>query len=350
VSAGREGGGPGSRSAFGRAVAIAGTGAYAPERLLTNRDLEAMVQTSDEWIVARTGMKERRVAAAGEATSDLASAAAMRALEDAGMVPADVEMIVVATITPDYPFPNTACLVQDKIGASKAFCMGLEAACSGFLYAMETARLYVASGAVDNALAIGAETMSSILDWTDRSTCVLFGDGAGAAVLRPSTDGRGGLLSTVMGSDGSLVDLLYMPAGGSRKPATAETVAAREHSLRMRGREVFKHAVVHMVKAARAALHRANLKVSDIDWVIPHQANTRIIDAIGNRLGIPDEKLIVNVDRYGNTSGASIGLALDEAVRDGRIRPGHRVLMAAFGAGFTWGATVMEWTNDQEDG
>jgi 3-oxoacyl-[acyl-carrier-protein] synthase-3 len=289
-------------------------------------------------------MKERRIAAPGEATSDLASEAALLALADAGIAAADVEMIVVATITPDHPFPNTACLVQNRIGAKKAFCMGVEAACSGFVYAMETARLYVAAGVVNNALVIGAETMSSILDWKDRTTCVLFGDGAGAAVLVPAAPGDRGILSTVMGSDGSLADLLYVPAGGSRKPASAETVAAGEHYLRMSGREVFKHAVVNMVKASRSALHHAGLKVSDIDWVIPHQANTRIIDSIGARLGVPSEKLIVNVQRYGNTSGASIGLALDEAVRDGRIRRGHKILLVAFGGGFTWGATVLEWT------
>ncbi|MCX7818192.1 MAG: ketoacyl-ACP synthase III [Kiritimatiellae bacterium] len=328
-----------------RPVAIAGVGSYVPARVMTNHDLERIVNTTHEWIVTRTGMRERRIAADHEATSDLASVAGRRALEAAGVVPADVDMIVVATITPDYPFPNTACLVQRRLGAERAFCMGLEAACSGFLYAMETARWHIAAGAVETALVIGAEKMSAVLDWSDRSTCVLFGDGAGAAVLRPAPPGRRGILSSVLGSDGSLSELLMVPAGGSRRPTTAETVAAREHYLRMRGREVFRHAVTHMADAALAALKRAGLTMADIRWVIPHQANLRIIAAIGEKLHCGAERFIVNVEKYGNTSAASIGLALDEAVRDGRIRDGDLVLMVAFGAGFTWGATVMEWTS-----
>ncbi len=326
-----------------RPVAIAGCGAHVPARVLTNRDLERMVETSHEWIVERTGMRERRIAADHEATSDLALEAARKALQSARLAPADVGMIAVATITPDHPFPNTACLVQSRLGARHAFCVGLEAACSGFLYGLEMARRLVETGAVPNALVIGAEKMSAILDWKDRSTCVLFGDGAGAAVLKPAPAGRRGILSTVLGSDGSLADLLYLPAGGSRRPASAATVAAGEHYLRMRGREVFRHAVTHMAQAARTALHRAGLGIQDIRWVIPHQANLRIIAAIGERLGCPADRFIINVERYGNTSAASIGLALDEAVRDGRIRDGDLVLMVAFGAGFTWGASVLEW-------
>lgn len=327
-----------------RAVGMTGVGSHVPSRVLTNHDLERIVATTNEWIVSRTGMRERRIAAEHEATSDLAVVAGRRALEAAGVKPADLDMIVVATITPDYPFPNTACLVQRQLGADRAFCMGLEAACSGFLYGMETARCYIAAGAAQTALVIGAEKMSAVLDWTDRSTCVLFGDGAGAAVLRPVPAGRRGIISSVFGSDGSLSDLLMIPAGGSRRPATAETVAAREHCLRMRGREVFRYAVTHMAEAGLAALHKAGLSISDIRWVIPHQANLRIIAAIGERLHCPASRFIVNVEKYGNTSAASIGLALDEAVRDGRIREGDLVLMVAFGAGFTWGATVMEWT------
>lgn len=337
-----------SSVALPRAVAIAGTGAFAPDRVMTNHDLQKIVDTTDEWIFTRTGMKERRIADAATATSDLAAEAARRALADAGMAASEVDMILVATITPDYPFPNTACIVQDKIGAKKAFCMGLEAACSGFVYAVETARNFIATGAVNNALVIGAEKMSSILDWQDRTTCVLFGDGAGAVVLKPAEAGSRGILTTSLGSDGSLTDLLLVPAGGSRKPATAETVAAREHFLRMRGKEVFKHAVTNMVRSAQTALARAGLGVSDIDWIIPHQANQRIIAAIGERLGVPAEKCIVNVQTYGNTSGASIGLALDEAVRDGRIRKGDIVLFVAFGGGFTWGAMVLEWAKGAE--
>jgi len=331
-----------------RPVAITGTGSFAPERVMTNHDLQRIVDTTDEWIVSRTGMKERRIAGPETATSDLATGAARRALADAGLAAADVEMIVVATITPDYPFPNTACVVQDKLGAKKAFCMGLEAACSGFVYAVETARNFIAAGAVHNALVIGAEKMSSILDWQDRTTCVLFGDGAGAVVLQPAGAGTRGILTTSLGSDGSLTDLLLVPAGGSRKPATAETVAAREHFLRMSGKEVFKHAVTNMVRAAQTAIARAGLQVADIDWIIPHQANLRIISAIAERLGMPAEKCIVNVQTYGNTSGASIGLALDEAVRDGRIRKGHKVLFVAFGGGFTWGAMVVDWATGAE--
>ncbi|MBM4153626.1 MAG: ketoacyl-ACP synthase III [Lentisphaerae bacterium] len=331
-----------------RPAVIAGTGSFAPERVMTNQDLQAIVDTTDEWIVSRTGMKERRIAGPGTATSDLASEAARRALADAGLAAGDVEMIVVATITPDYPFPNTACVVQDKIGATKAFCMGLEAACSGFVYAVETARNFIAAGAVTNALVIGAEKMSSILDWQDRATCVLFGDGAGAVVLKAAAPGERGILTASLGSDGSLTDLLLVPAGGSRKPATGGTVAAREHFLRMSGKEVFKHAVTNMVRAAQTAIARAGLQVADIDWIIPHQANLRIISAIAERLGMPAEKCIVNVQTYGNTSGASIGLALDEAVRDGRIRKGQKVLFVAFGGGFTWGAMVLEWAKGAE--
>lgn len=333
-----------ARTAAGSGVVIAGCGSYAPARVLTNRELENITDTSHEWIVTRTGMRERRIASADEAASDLAAAAARRALESARMTPADVDMIVVATITPDYPFPNTACLVQSKLGATKAFCMGLEAACSGFLFGVETARRFVAGGAVRSALVIGAEKMSAIIDWSDRATCVLFGDGAGAVVLKPAPEGRRGIVASVLGSDGSLADLLLVPAGGSRRPTTAQTVADRMHFLKMSGREVFRHAVTHMAQAARAALHQAGLSIRDIRWVIPHQANLRIIAAIGDRLGCPPDRMIVNVEKYGNTSAASIGLALDEAARDGRIQPGDLVLMIAFGGGFTWGAMIVEWT------
>lgn len=326
-------------------VEIAGVGSYVPVRVMTNYDLERIVETTHDWILARTGMRERRIAADHEATSDLASIAGRRALEAAGVKPDGLDMIIVATITPDYPFPNTACLVQRQLGANRAFCMGLEAACSGFLYAIETARCYIATGSVRTALVIGAEKMSSVLDWTDRSTCVLFGDGASAVVVRPASAGRRGIISSAFGSDGSLSELLMIPAGGSRRPTTIDTVASREHCLRMRGREVFRYAVTHMVDAALAALNRAGLTISDIRWVIPHQANLRIIAAIGERLHCPSDRLIVNVEKYGNTSAASIGLALDEAVRDGRIRDGDLLLMVAFGAGFTWGATVVEWTD-----
>ncbi len=323
-------------------VVIAGTGAYAPARVLTNRDLERMVHTTDEWIVARTGMRERRVAADGEFTSDMAAEAGRRAIADAGLDPAAIDLVLLATITPDLPFPNTACLAQGKLGAKNAVCIGLEAACSGFVFALEAARAFVASGAWRNILVIGAEKMSAVLDWSDRSTCVLFGDGAGAAVVQRGRRGRG-IIGSVLGSDGSLSDLLQIPAGGCRRPASAATVAAGEHALRMNGREVFRHAVTTMTRAAREIMDRHGLRTDDIRWVIPHQANMRIIRAVAARLAIPESRFVINVERYGNTSGASVGLALDEAVRDGRIREGDTVMLLVFGGGFTWGAMLLEW-------
>jgi 3-oxoacyl-[acyl-carrier-protein] synthase III len=326
-----------------REVHIVGTGSYAPERVVTNKDLEKIVDTTDEWIVTRTGMRERRHAGPEQATSDLAAEAARRALDCAGVDVSAVDLIIVATITPDLPFPNTACLVQAKIGAKKAICFSLEAACSGFLFAMETARTFIATGAVETALVIGAEKMSSILDWKDRTTCVLFGDGAGAVVLRPCAPGQRGLLATTLGSNGALSELLMVPAGGSRLPASAETVAARQHYLKMCGREVFKHAVTNMTRAAERALAQAGIRSDRIAWVIPHQANMRIIQAISERVKVPTDRFIVNLERYGNTSAASVGIALDEAVRDRRIHKGDLLLFLVFGGGFTWGATVVEW-------
>lgn len=326
-------------------VAVIGTGAYAPERVLTNRELETMVDTSDEWIVSRTGMRERRIAAEDEFTSDLGAKAAMRAIESAGIKPKEIDLIIAPTITPDRPWPNTACLIQTKIGAKHAACIGLEAACSGFIYAMETARNYLATGAATTALVVGAEKMSSIIDWSDRNTCVLFGDGAGAIVMRAGGE-ETGMICSSMGSDGSLSDLLMVPAGGSRLPTSEGTVQDRLHYLKMSGREVYKYAVSKMVHSVKDVLHKCGMEPKDIDWYIPHQANMRIIQGVGKRLGVPTEKFVVNVEKYGNTSGASIGLALDEAVRDGRIKRGDKVLCVAFGGGFTWGATLMVWTNE----
>lgn len=328
--------------AAGRTVSIVGTGSYAPERVLTNAELEKMVDTTDEWIVTRTGIKERHIARDDQATSDLAAEAARRALADAGAKAEDVGMIVCATITPDMGFPNTGCLVQDLIGAKKAFCFDLEAACSGFLYALEAGKKFVESGSVETALIIGAEKMSAFVDWQDRSTCVLFGDAAGAAVLR-ANGAQHGIMASVLGADGALGELLMLPAGGSRRPASEQTVKDRLHYLKMAGREVFKHAVNNMVHAAKDALERSGLKASDVDWIIPHQANLRIIDAIADRLGEPREKLVINLDRYGNTSAATIIVALDELARSGKLKKGHKILMVAFGGGFTWAATVVEW-------
>ncbi|MFM8420550.1 MAG: beta-ketoacyl-ACP synthase III [Verrucomicrobiota bacterium] len=325
-----------------RTVSITGVGSCVPERILSNGDLERMVETSDEWITTRTGIRERRIAADGQATSDLATEAARRALADAGVRPEDVDLIIVATVTPDMPFPSTACLVQHRLGATRAAAFDIEAACSGFVYALDIASHFVASHTYNTVLVIGAEKMSSVVDWTDRNTCVLFGDGAGAAVLqnRPSAHG---LLTTCLGSDGGKASLLELPAGGSACPATAETVAARRHFLRMDGKETFKNAVTAMVTAANQALERCGLGIGDIRCVIPHQANQRILSAVAERLGARPEQVFSNVERYGNTSAASVGIALDEAVKSGRIQRGDLVLLVVFGAGLTWGAAVIEW-------
>lgn len=323
-------------------ASILATGSYLPQRLLTNADLEKMVDTTDEWILARTGIRERHIAAADEATSDMGSEAARRALANAGVSPEEVDLILFATITPDMGFPNTACFTQAKIGAVNAFCFDIEAACSGFVYGLDVARQYIATGAARTVLLVGAEKISCITDWTDRSLCVLFGDGAGAAVIR-SEPGRKGVLSSVLRSDGRLSELLKLPGGGSRHPASADTVAGGLHFMKMNGRDVFKHAVNCMTDVARRALDQAGLSVDDVKLIIPHQANLRIVNAIGERLGGDPGKYYVNLDRVGNTSAASVIIALDEAVRHGRLERGDRVLMVAFGGGFTWGATVLEW-------
>ena len=330
------------KSNFGRPVSIVGTGSYVPPNVVTNEDMEKLVDTTNEWIITRTGIRERHFAGPQEPTSHLGAEAAKRALADAGLKAEDLDMIVVATITPDMGFPNTACFVQNLIGAKKAFCFDIEAACSGFLYALELGHRMVGSGAIETAMIIGAEKLSSILDWQDRSTCVLFGDAAGAVILQHKSS-QNGILSSVLGADGSLAELLMLPGGGSRHPATEKTVKDRMHYLKMAGKEVFKHAVTKMVKAARDALQKSGLTIDQIDHVIPHQANLRIIDAIHERLDVPREKFIINLDRYGNTSAASVVLALDEAVKQGRIKKRDKVLMIAFGGGFTWGASVVEW-------
>lgn len=326
---------------FGRPVRIKGTGTYVPEKILTNKDLESIVETTDDWIYTRTGMRERHIAADDQATSDLAAHAARRALENAGLTAADVDMILVCTSTPDMFFPNTACLVQKQIGAHRAFCMDMEAACSGFLYGVEIGRQFVQSGSVETALVIGAEKISPFVNWTDRTTCVLFGDGAGAAVLQA---GKGrGIIETIMGSDGALAELLIMPGGGSRYPPTPETLQSGIHFIQMQGREVFKHAVSNMTKAANDILEHTGLSISDVKYIIPHQANARIIQAIGQRLGAREDQVYMNVDRYGNTSAASVILALDEAARGQKLANGDLLMFVVFGAGFTWGAMLLEW-------
>lgn len=327
---------------LGRSCSILAVGSYVPARVLTNADLEKMVATSDEWIRTRTGIRERRIAAPDEATSDLAAKAARKALANAGLAPEAVDLIITATVTPDMPFPSTACLVQEKIGARRAAAFDIEAACSGFIYGLEIGQQFVMSRTCETVLVIGAEKLSSIVDWTDRNTCVLFGDGAGAAVLQ-HRPGAHGLLTTCLGSDGSKGNVLCVPGGGSRLPSSIETVQARQHFIRMDGRETFKNAVQAMYAAAREALDRCQLDVSRLACIIPHQANRRIIDAVAERLGARPEQLFINVDRYGNTSAASVAIALDEAVSAGRIRRGDLILLVVFGAGFTWGAAIIEW-------
>lgn len=301
-----------------------------------------MVNTTDEWIVTRTGIKERHIAAKDEFTSDLGTKAALKALHNAGVKPEEIDLIIVATITPDMPFPSTAALVQRNIGAFRAAAFDMEAACSGFIYGLEIAHQFIMSRTYDTVLVIGAEKLSSIVDWEDRNTCVLFGDGAGAAVLR-NRPGAHGLLTAVMGADGRKADLLFMAGGGSRCPATADSIAARKHFLRMEGKETFKSAVQAMQTAAEEALRRCEIDITRIKLVVPHQANLRIIQAVGERLGAKPEQLFVNLHKYGNTSAASVAIALDEAVQSGQVQAGDLLLLIVFGAGLTWGAAVIEW-------
>jgi 3-oxoacyl-[acyl-carrier-protein] synthase-3 len=325
-----------------RTVSIIGTGSYLPEKVLSNRDLEKMVETSDEWIVTRTGISERRIAAEDEHTSDLAAKAALQALENAGITAEDIDLILVATVTPDMFFPSTACFVQAKIGAKNAACFDVSAACSGFLYAIEIAQQFITSHTYDTILVIGADKLSSIIDWTDRNTCVLFGDGAGAAVLQHRSGGHG-VISTFMASDGGLSDILYIPGGGSRFPITKENADSRLNCIKMNGKETYKHAVTSMLDAAHKVLAEANLKIDDLACVIPHQANLRIIEAIAERMKVPLERFVVNLDRYGNTSAAAVAIALDEANRTGRMKVGDYVLLVVFGGGLTWASSVIQW-------
>ena len=334
---------PRARHGFrARTCSITGVGSYVPERVLSNADLERMVDTTDDWITTRTGIRERRIAAPDEATSDMAAKAAVKAIESAGLTPMDIDLIIVATITPDMPFPSVACLLQHKIGARRAAAFDIEAACSGFIFALEIGQQFIMSHTYDTVLVVGAEKLSAIIDWTDRNTCVLFGDGAGCVVLqnRPRSHG---LLTACMGSDGGKAELLMMPGGGTRIPASVDSVASRLHYLRMDGRETYKNAVMAMCTAAQEALARCDLTVEQISCIIPHQANRRIIEAVSERLGADPAKVFVNVERYGNTSAASVAIALDEAVRGGKIARGDLLLLLVFGAGLTWGAAVIEW-------
>ena len=332
-----------SRSLSG--VHLTGWGAYAPSLILTNADLERMVETNDEWIVSRTGIRERRIAGPDETTASMAAVAGLRAIATAGLEPDDIDLIIVGTLTPDYPMPSTAALVKDAIGNKRAAAMDLAAACSGFVYGYATAQAYVASGMARHVLVIGAETLSRYTDFTDRTTCLLFGDGAGAAVLSAS-DEPGGTLGIEMTTEPSGAYFIWLPAGGASRPTSASTIAAGEHFMKMKGAETFKMAVRTLGSTALASLNKAGIGLDDVNLVIPHQANVRIIEALARSLDFPMERVFVNVGCYGNTSAASVPLALTEAVAAGRVKKGDRLLLVAFGAGLTSGAITLEWTAD----
>ena len=325
-----------------RTVSIVGTGSYAPTRVLTNYELEKMVDTTDTWIRTRTGISERRIAAEGENTSDMAVHAARAAMEQAEVHPDEVDLIIVATVTPDTFFPATACWVQKKLGAFNAACFDVSAACSGFLYSLEIAQQFISTHVYNTVLIIGADKLSAITDWTDRNSCVLFGDGAGAAILRNRPNAHG-VISTNMGADGSFTDILVMPGGGTRCPITKENADQRLNTIKMVGKEVYKQAVTSMFNASNKVLEEAGLCYEDIACVIPHQANLRIIEAIAERMQLPMEKFYVNLDRFGNTSAAAVAMALDEAHRNGRIQVGDYILLVVFGGGLTWASSVIQW-------
>lgn len=325
-----------------RTVSIISTGSYVPEKVMTNAELEKMVETNDEWIVSRTGIKERRIAAKNQTTSDMAAEAARRALESAGMKADEIDLIICATVTPDMFFPSTSCFVQAKIGATRAACFDVSAACSGFLYGLEIAQQFITSHTYETILVIGADKLSSIVNWQDRNTCVLFGDGAGAAILKHRAHGHG-VIATRMGSNGNLADILHIPGGGSANPTTPENAAEQLATIRMNGRETYKHAVTAMVDSARQVLEDAGLESEDLACIIPHQANLRIIEAIADRLEVPLDRFMVNLDRFGNTSAAAVAIALDEANRTGRMQVGDYVLLVVFGGGLTWASSVIQW-------
>ena len=327
-----------------RRAVIRGTGSDLPEKVLTNADLERMVDTSDDWIMSRTGIRERRIARSDEYTSMFATRAAEHALRAAGVQGSDLDLILCATVTPDTPLPATACIIQSNIAADNASAFDISAGCSGFIYGLAVADAFIAAGVYRNILLVGVELLSKYVNWKDRTTCVLFGDGAGAVILTPG-EGASGVLATTLRADGKLADIIYVPAGGTREPASEQTVAEGRHFIRMRGNETFKMAVRSMEESSRQVLRKSGLEPSDLDLFIPHQANRRIIDAVGTRLGLRDDQVYVNVDRVGNTSAASIPVALDEAVRKKVVKPGNTVLFAAFGTGLTWGAALCRWTS-----
>ncbi len=320
---------------------IVGTGVYLPKNVLSNADLEKLVETSDEWIVTRTGMKERRIAAEEEFTSDMGTAAALQALKNAGVTAEDIDCILVATVTPDYLFPSTACLIQDRLGASKAAALDVQAACSGYVYCLQLAKALIGSGIYRTILLVAAEKLSSITDYQDRNTCILFGDGAGACVI--SSEGKGlRICGCSLGADGSQGHLLKLAGGGCRHPSSHRTVDQRMHYIQMEGKEVFKHAVRRMESAIKEALNACGLEEDKIGWLIPHQANTRIIEALAKRFSVPEERVYLTLHKYGNTSASSVGIALHELLEEGRIKKGEKVVLATFGGGFTWGGAVLE--------
>lgn len=328
---------------------IIGTGSYVPSRVLTNQDLEKMVETSDEWIVTRTGMKERRIAADNEFTSDMGCQAALRALEKAKIDASDVEMILVATLTPDYVFPSTGCLLQARLKAAKAAALDIQAACTGYIYGLAMAKSFVESGLYKNVLVVAAEKLSSIVNYKDRNTCVLFGDGASACVVSSDAQKPGLLVRDVcLGADGDQAELLILPAGGSRNPATEQTVAAEQHFLRMEGKDVFKHAVRRMEASSKECIDRVGLSEKDVSWLVPHQANVRIIEAIAKRFDVPMERVFMTIEKYGNTSASSLGIALDELLEQKPVSSGENILLTAFGAGLTWGSAILTKVDGHE--
>jgi 3-oxoacyl-[acyl-carrier-protein] synthase III len=332
-----------------RSVRITGWGSYVPERVLSNADLERMVDTSDEWIRTRTGIRERRVAAPHETTATLGAIAAKRAIATAGLVPDDIDLIVVATLTPDYPMPSTAALVKEAIGNTTAAAFDIAAACSGFVFAYAIADPYVRSGMARHVLVIGAELLTRFLDFKDRATCILFGDGAGAVVLSASDQDGGGMAGLELTTDPDGAYMIWLPSGGSRSPASGETARRGEHFIRMEGRETYRYATRTLAASALSAIGKAGWTPEEVDLFIPHQANVRIIEAVAKGLRLPMDKMVVNIDKYGNTSAASVGIALDEAVREGRVKPGDKLVFVAFGAGFTSGAIALSWTADPAD-
>ena len=323
-------------------IAITGLGSFLPEKILSNADLEQMVNTSDEWILKRTGIKQRRIVEDGVATSDLAAKASLSALEDAKLSPAELDLIITSTVTPDHLFPSTSCYIQEKIGAVNAGAFDILAACAGFVYALSIAQGFISSGAMNNILVVGAECLSKFTDYSDRTSCVLFGDGAGAAVVQKSK-GKSGLLSFVLGADGSNADILILPAGGSRIPPSSDTVKERLHYMRIKGKEVFKLATNNLVHLIEKTLSKSGISKEEIDLLVPHQSNIRIIKAAMKKLDIPMEKVYVNIDKYGNTSSASVPIALDEAKRENRLNEGDLVLLAALGGGLTWSSALLQW-------